>query len=366
MSFRIFIFTSIALFLTLSTSLDALEADQYQIWKFPELKDSTGAVNDHLNTLLQENLDKRVNHPFRVSDHTKRLFNNKRAFSKHIKYRNRFITSKKPYRCDVVARKYMAYIRPHFFLNRFKRRLKKDSRVHFHPAKKRLIHDYNTSIYRGFIWPFWMPVSQSIRINRVYLGTDKLDHFFSSGRRYFNVYQRRKRRGLTHDEAVKQVIEFGSNIIEEKGLLGLITSGAFSYADLESNFQGMQMGINFCSPKKAHVRLNNQRRWIIHKPIDMKDYVNPLWDEAFNNSYYVKFRRKRIQEILRKEYCELGKSPQAKRLWNDYRKRLGPPAARIKTLQELIKTGKIPNPKPQSLANTCGYPEGVMEGVPYW
>lgn len=343
----------------------ALEADQYQIWKFEKLKDSTEAVNRHLNRLLQEVLDRRINRRFRIPatpDGSREQF----PVSKSVAHRKTFIADKAPYTCEVVAKKYMAYIRPHFFLNKFKRRIKKDDGIYFHPAQKHLLKDYRDSIYRGFMWPFWMPVSQTIRINNVHLGADKLDHFFSSGRRYLKAYYRRRASGMNHGEAMASVIRFGVTMMEERGVLGLWTSGAFSYADLEANFQGMMLGLNFCGSARPHVKRESDGRWVIAHPIDMGRYVNPLWDEAFNNSYYVAFRQNGISRVLKQEYCELGRSPKAKRLWGGYRKQLGPAPFQVRVLQDLMRAGKIPNPSPQSLNAVCEYPDGFMEGVPYW
>ena len=168
---RIF-FISVALcFFCSGITSYALEADQYRIWNKIDLQDSTDAVNRYLNEDLREFLRDKVN------------------------------DAEDDRSCSDVAYKFMKYIRPHFFLDRLKRQLLVSDDVALYPEDKNMFRAYRESIYRGPVWPFVMPVAQTIRINDVFLGTDKIDHFFSSGRRYYKVYRRALKKGMTSDEA---------------------------------------------------------------------------------------------------------------------------------------------------------------------
>ncbi|HLD45552.1 MAG TPA: hypothetical protein VJC18_08955 [bacterium] len=318
----------------------ALEADQYVIWtKSDKLKDATPQINALTNQVLQEFLDRYVN--------------NEEALERNPS-------------CESLSVRFLLYVRPHFFLDRIKGGLVDDPQIELSPQKTDLFKDYSSSIYKGFRWPFVMPVAQTIFINGVYLGTDKIDHFFSSGRRYFNVYRRARKQGLSHEEAIKKALDFGLSVFEEKGVLGYWTSGAFSYADIEANFQGMMLGINMCKAESPHLAYDALvRKWYINKPIEWQEYVSPLWDEAYNNSYYFSYRWNGVKKVLEEVYCKLGLDGFARSLWKSYDESVRVDE-HIRYLQELLQRGKIPDPKKQSLHEVCRYPAGVMEGAPFW
>lgn len=337
----------------------ALESDQYWYWQALPIRDSTVQVNRHINSLLQKFLDKKIN----VLKNRYAPQSPAKVLGKYSRERSTLQNLREPLPCATVAREFLQYIRPHFFQNKFKQAVFKDPEVQLHPQKKRFFHDYRQSIYGGPVWPFMMPVSQTIKINWVYLGTDKIDHFFSSGKRYYKVYRRYLKAGFGREEATKKAIRFGLSLMEEKGVLGLWSSGAFSYADLESNYQGMMLGINMCEGKNPHIKLLSDGRWMVNHSIDFKDHVNPLWDEAYNNSYYAKYRHKNLFRRVA-EYCALGKTPKVKKIWQNYNHRLRP-STNTRYLQALIEHGTIPNPMPQTFAHVCGYPKGVMDSLPW-
>ncbi len=318
----------------------ALEADQYLIFEKEEgLKDSS----DQINQMLNKDLD----------DFMARFINVR-------------TTRKKPQACEKIAFRFLRYIRPHFFQDRMKSAIMKDKEIDKYPKESKMFRDYGNSIYQGFRFPFIMPVAQNLNVNGVYLGTDKIDHFFSSGRRYYSKYQAARKKGLSHIDGLKKALKFGLSIIEEKGILGYWTSGAFSYADIESNYQGMMMGIDMCQGETPNLKYNEEtKRWDVQRRLDIKEYVNPLWDEAFNNSYYFKYRWNGVKKVLKEKYCELGLKPHVQKLWKSYHK-TSKPAFHTDYLRGLIHAGKIPDPRPQRLHEACGYEEGVMEGVSFW
>ncbi|MBF0106022.1 MAG: hypothetical protein HQM16_11925 [Deltaproteobacteria bacterium] len=333
---KIFLFM-VCLFFFLGAPAHALEADQYYIWKSRDLKDSTERINSLFNDELQHFLAKRVNNK---------------------KIRAQIPCSKIPYR-------FFRYVRPHFFLDRLKRSMLKDEGVYHFPTKKSLFKDYSASIFRGPIWPFVMPVSQTVRINNVFLGTDKIDHFFSSGRKYYGAYLRAVGRGEDQRTAQKRAIDYGIMWIQETGILGYWSSNAFSYADMESNYQGMMLCIDFCEGADPIIKYNKDKGWVVNKKIDLKKYINPLWDEAYNNSYFLQGRWRGVKKVLSREYCEMAKNADVQKIWSDYTKRLTP-TFHTDYLKGLMRLGKVPNPGSQSLNAVCGFPKDVMSGVPLW
>ena len=331
---KIFIIFCVIVSTITSVSSFALEADQYKLWERSEdLKDATEAVNTTINNLLTEYYVKRVKN--------------------------------KKVACEVVAARFLRYVRPNFFKDRLKSSLSDNPNVQLYPEKSNLFKDYPQSIYRGFTWPFIMPVAQSIKIDNVYLGTDKIDHFFSSGRRYYREYQRALKKGASHIEALIQALDYGSSFIEEKGILGYWSSGAFAFADIEANYNGMTLAIDMCQGTNPILKKNADATLSINRNIEMRDYVNPLWDEAFNNSFYFNYRWYGIRRIMLQKYCDLGKTKKIQNLWKSYQKNIKP-SFHTDYLRGLILAGTIPDPRPQSLHEVCNYPDGMMEQVPFW
>jgi len=320
-----------------------LESDQYRIWKQGRdaVQDSTQAANVFLDQTLQQFLQEKA---------------------------RKKSSWQKPESCLEVSHGFMNFVRPNFFKDRLKTHLLKDLPKAAIPKKQSLLKDYKNSIFQGFVWPFLMPVAQTLKLNGVYLGTDKVDHFFASGQRYLNAYRRDLEHGKSMQEAVIRAIEYGVSWPEEAGFLGVWSAGSFSFADLEANFQGMQFGRDFCEGDDPILSFDLQKGWQQRREIRMQDYVSPLWDESFNNSHYMKSRWKKVKDNISAEYCDIAKKPEIQKLWDDYHKRLRakPTPFHIDYLRGLMMMKEIPNPTPQSLNQICGFKKGVMQGPDAW
>jgi hypothetical protein len=105
--------------------------------------------------------------------------------------------------------------------------------------------------------------------------------------------------------------------------------------------------------------------WKIVNPLDIRRYVDPLWDEAFNNSYYLSYRQGSIEEILTTDYCPLADNQDVQLLWRRYNRRL---KANLNTdyLRGLMRAGTIPDPRPQSFQSICHFSQGMMDGPWVW
>ncbi len=176
------------------------------------------------------------------------------------------------------------------------------------------------SIYRDFDWraPIVGFYSQRIkdasgavlRVDGHLVGTDKFEHFFGSGFRYFNTFYRR---GGT----LEDVLEIGW--LAETGLMGAWTTGVMAYGDLVANFQGMRFWNHllaknedvFGSDEKynpgPYVKCKNFS-WKIVGEFDWRNYVDHAWDEGINCS---KFRTEdmtnSVLNILDELEAETGK-----------------------------------------------------------
>jgi hypothetical protein len=123
-------------------------------------------------------------------------------------------------------------------------------------------------------------VGPTLKINEVLVGTDKLGHFLSQGRKFYKRWIR------TRDEA--KAAEHSA--YTERAIFGQLTTGSYSNADLVANYEGYRFyrGLfedNFINGKPAILAWKNER-WIMQRPFDWSDHINDYWDEALNISHY--------------------------------------------------------------------------------
>lgn len=123
------------------------------------------------------------------------------------------------------------------------------------------------------------------------VGTDKIGHFFAQGYNYF--YK------IKLNSSFKEAITYGSET--EEGYFGLLGTGIFSFADLNANFSGMKFWSRltevYSSSKKSYA-VCQLGKWVKNKNFDWRDYINPLWDESINVSY---FRTNKMTEKFLKQ-----------------------------------------------------------------
>ena len=153
-------------------------------------------------------------------------------------------------------------------------------------------------------------MASTINVNGIYFGTDKLGHFTSFGLRYFNVYRRALKNGHSKQSAMMKAVRFG--IWFERFLVGKLASGVLSFGDLEANFQGLLFTISLCqegSPFKLISK--NKGKWELHGKFDITPYINPWYDESFNESAYRRdrWRGKTGVSNSLKKYCIQRSSP---------------------------------------------------------
>ncbi len=141
------------------------------------------------------------------------------------------------------------------------------------------------SIYAGH--PFWATrvavlfgVGPTIKINHVLIGSDKIGHFLSQGRKYYRRYLRYE------DEA--RAGEWSA--YTERAIFGQMTTGSYSNADLVANFEGYVFyrslfEDNIIPGKTAILRWEDDG-WVIQRSFDWADHVNEYWDEALNINHY--------------------------------------------------------------------------------
>ena len=81
-------------------------------------------------------------------------------------------------------------------------------------------------------------ISPTVRLFGVEFGTDKLDHFFQQGFKYYKIHNKAVAKGSTAEQATAKAIKWGK--MTERTYFGLLVSGVYSNADLYANYAGMK------------------------------------------------------------------------------------------------------------------------------
>jgi len=123
-------------------------------------------------------------------------------------------------------------------------------------------------------------VGPTMKINNVLVGTDKLGHFLSQGRKFY-------RRWVKQGNVAKAAEQ---SAYTERAIFGQMTTGSYSNADLVANYEGFLFyrslfEDNIVAGKPAILAWENDH-WIMQRPFDWADYVNDYWDEALNINAY--------------------------------------------------------------------------------
>lgn len=141
------------------------------------------------------------------------------------------------------------------------------------------------SIYSGH--PLWATriaaffgVGATLKINGTLVGTDKLGHFLSQGRKFYRRMVKMK------DET--QAAQHSA--YTERALFGQMTTGSYSNADLVANYEGYLFyrslfEDNIITGKPAILAWDNDH-WKMQRPFDWSDHINDYWDEALNINHY--------------------------------------------------------------------------------
>ena len=153
------------------------------------------------------------------------------------------------------------------------------------------------SIYRGH--PFWATrvvaffgIGPTIKVNGQLIGSDKLGHFLSQGRKFYRRYLK------TRDEA--QAAE--RSAYTERAIFGQVATGVYSNADLVANYEGYRFYRSLFEDGvvegKPAILAWKDDGWVIQRPFTWADYVNAYWDEALNVNHFDRWLYPRMKERL--------------------------------------------------------------------
>lgn len=141
-------------------------------------------------------------------------------------------------------------------------------------------------------------------------GTDKLVHFINVGRIYHSKYERRIKRGLPEQEAIKSAIASTSRnlLTSEDGVLGIMTTGIHSNGDMAADFAGMQFYRNLTETIRVGSRtmppmlVRDGQLWRVQVQADsdfLTAFITPHWNEVLNPNKFVRYTSGRVRALMR-------------------------------------------------------------------
>ena len=163
---------------------------------------------------------------------------------------------------------------------------------------ERLQQSPDTTIYKGH--PLWATrvagmfgVGPTIKINGILVGSDKLGHFLSQGRKFYRRYMR------SQDESTAAE----HSAYTERAIFGQSSTGSYSNADLVANYEGFRFYLSLFEddvvPGKTAILAWEDDQWVIQRSFTWADYVNEYWDEALNVNHFddklYPFMKQRLQ-----------------------------------------------------------------------
>ncbi len=305
--------------LLLSANSFSLETDQFMTWEI-ELKNSKGFVNRYINENINNVLAK-------------------------------LNAKKKTYKCSSVAKKALAWNgRSTDFLSVIEKTMYEHPEVERWPAinvsQRGVVEE---SIYANVDYFKHKVFGVNVQLDGIYMGTDKLGHFVTVGLSYYKKYLQGKFFGLSKENAIKLAIKRG--IFSERTYYGSIISGVFSFADLESNYQGLRFAIDMCEGENPLLVQDENGKWSQRKPFDITPYLNPKWDESYYPSAYIKKRWKQVKPKIM-EYCDRRFS-EKKLARFAYYKSIDKDTVSSIYLDERVQKGKLKDQKEFSLEHIC-------------
>jgi hypothetical protein len=167
-------------------------------------------------------------------------------------------------------------------------------------------------VYAGA--PFPKPLllgnmSPTVNAFGVYLGVDKVGHFFQQGYEYCREYDKELEAGGDEAAAVERAIGLG--IDQERGWFGLATVGVYSNADLACNYAGLKFYLNLTRPVRVGgatippVLVRDEHggwRFNPDRPTDdlLRPFFSDHFNEALNPSSYEAGLRDTIRRNVRR------------------------------------------------------------------
>ena len=88
-------------------------------------------------------------------------------------------------------------------------------------------------------------------------------------------------------------------------------------------------------------------KWRLTRPVDLRTYITPDFDESYNLSHWQADRKREVLIILREEYFEKRRSPMVQERFTIYRQR--PPSESKKIIEKFFNNKGVHPQMDQSL-----------------
>lgn len=148
---------------------------------------------------------------------------------------------------------------------------------------------------------------QTLKLSGTLIGTDKLGHFLSQGRKYYRRWLK------LHDE--RKAAE--QSAYTERAIFGQLTTGAYANADLVANYEGHRFYRSLFEddivPNQSAILKwdDAANRWLVQRAFDFNHHVNEYWDEALNVNHFDRVFKPHLRERLQTLCATWAQNPAA-------------------------------------------------------
>lgn len=164
--------------------------------------------------------------------------------------------------------------------------------------------------------PATSSVIDTIKINDVLVGIDKIQHMFTVpwfaikgfGKKWKTHYKKHKSipsRGLQKEFFEKIKLH---DFNKELGILGKRIVGIFSPADMAANWIGFKdFYYRLLYTEAGILKFDKSKGWYMAQNFDanMSSYINPAFDEVINPCYFAPALAKKIRTRIKKDICKI-------------------------------------------------------------
>lgn len=184
------------------------------------------------------------------------------------------------------------------------------ARSHFPDGPAKFDPSMGESVYGAnpFLRPLTMQeLSPTVNLFGVYLGIDKIGHFFQQGYEYYEAYRAAEASGADRDACLRRAVEVG--VGQENGFFGLMMVGVYSNADLAANYAGLKLYLNLTRPLHVNSRLRPAllvRRaglWEVNSAAGA-DWLRPFFTAHLNESVNPCRYSSQLQATVRRNFPE--------------------------------------------------------------
>jgi hypothetical protein len=125
-----------------------------------------------------------------------------------------------------------------------------------------------------------------INIHGLFVGLDKIDHFFGNGGLLFEQFVFMKSLNWNGDQRLQQIMAI--NVRQEHTLWGLKGLSPKSYGDLAANWQGFQFYRHLFDENPRYIDCQNgQFKRNPKRAFKIRDFIDESWNESFNCSSFI-------------------------------------------------------------------------------